>query len=148
MAKSEAIFGGPMFRQKSACEDAGICENKVNRSRGCFRPKEGGHYNHFNVYTEKAMELLRQIFPEGKADECNFVLFSTSGVHGSYATIEDIEKEGGELTFVIIQPRLCTIHYGNCLPQTKADYEFLKKVRQTSWEIIPEIGKHRESSVT
>lgn len=35
---------------------------------------------------------LRGMFPDAKADDMNFVLFSTSGVHGTYNTIEEAEK--------------------------------------------------------
>ena len=41
---------------------------------------------------EGGMGALRAMFPNAVATEMNFVLFSTSGVHGSYELIEDAEK--------------------------------------------------------
>lgn len=87
------------------------------------------------------MAALREMFPTAQANERNFVLFSTSGVHGTYATIEEIEfdikagvsEEGfNRLTFLIVQPRLVTVRYGICLPETLDDIRYLKKLRETS----------------
>lgn len=53
--------------------------------------KSGGHYNVFAMKgPDEGMVMLRQWFPEGACDEVNLVLFSTSGVHGSYTTIEEV----------------------------------------------------------
>ena len=41
---------------------------------------------------EGGMGALRAMFPNAVATEMNFVLFSTSGIHGSYELIEDAEK--------------------------------------------------------
>lgn len=60
-----------------------------------------------------AMAALREMFPEGKADDLNFVLFSTSGVHGSYCSIEAAEAEPDlGVTFLIVQPRIVGLRYG------------------------------------
>lgn len=109
----------------------------------------GGHYNTFSLRESRyGMKALREFFPDGP-DDLNFVLFSTSGIHGSYITIEENEAERekdasweAETTFVIVQPRLCTIRYGNCSPETKEDFEFLKDLRQRSWDVVQTIGKH------
>ena len=151
--KKKTILGGPIFQPaENDCFVSGICKHEFTRN--CFSPKDGGHYNHYSVKTEMAIAHLRRIFPEGKANELNFVLFSTSGVHGTYATIEEAEKYlttapverdedcyDNQITFVIIQPRLCTIHYGNCEPESLEDIKFLKSLRQSSWEAVQEIGK-------
>ena len=54
--------------------------------------KQGGHYNTFHLAKGvDGMEVLRGFFSASGfevPDEMNFVLFSTSGVHGSYTTIE------------------------------------------------------------
>ncbi len=41
---------------------------------------------------DETTALLREWFPDGRADEHNLVLFSTSGVHGSYLTLEDARR--------------------------------------------------------
>jgi hypothetical protein len=109
--------------------------------------KGGAHYNTFSTATPcDGMRGLRQMFPEGEADDLNFVLFSTSGIHGSYCTIEDVEErwkrgERSDLTFLIVHPRIVCLRYGNCEPQTAEDFEFLKKLRDSSWKSVQGIGK-------
>ena len=95
------------------------------------------------------MEGLRAMFPDGVADKLNFVLFSTSGVHGTYNTIDEAEmyllgKDGGEgiseVTFVIVHPRLVSMRYGVCNPKNQDDIDYLKKLRGSSQKIITGIG--------
>lgn len=96
------------------------------------------------------MQALREMFPTGQADDLNQVLFSTSGTHGSYDTIEDIESwqpdpeepdtPRGTLTFVVIQPRLLHLKYGECSPQTADDFAFLRALRASSGVELAKIG--------
>jgi len=92
------------------------------------------------------MAALREMYPDGEADELNFVLFSTSGVHGSYCTIKDQEPQNLEadqepmLTFLIVHPRLVSLRYGNCEPRTPEDFAFLRKLRESSRAIVQTIG--------
>ena len=155
MEKKKVILSGPMFSPASDdCCESTMCEHIYNKTKNCFSPKSGGHYNHYHVMPTKGIEHLRRIFIDNKADEYNLVLFSTSGVHGTYSTIEDAEKYlkttpadrdedcyTSEITFVVIQPRLCTIHWGNCYPKNLEDIEFLKNIRQSSWEEFQKIGR-------
>lgn len=92
------------------------------------------------------MAHLRGIFPDGQADEMNFVLFSTSGVHGSYCTIEDVEKEcaegpGASLTYLVVHPRIVRLAYGNCTPRGPEDFAFLRRLRASSHEAVSRIGR-------
>ena len=86
---------------------------------------------------------LKKMFEHGP-DEMNFVLFSTSGVHGTYSTIEDEEKinsdERSGVTFLIVQPRLVALKYGNVIAETEEDIAFLKKLRKESLESVMTIG--------
>jgi len=104
--------------------------------------RDGGHVNIFGAKEGHEMEALRALFPDGKADEMNFVLFSTSGVHGSYRTIEDVEEseELDKITFLIIQPRLLCMRYGNVTPKNAEDFAFLKRLRASSLEAVSTIG--------
>jgi hypothetical protein len=122
--------------------------------------KEGAHYNTFGVTRgADAMAALREWFGENaEADEMNFVLFSTSGVHGSYATIEDAERwlngerdeddevesdgEDGcpDVTFLLVQPRIVCLRYGNCQPKNADDIRWLKKLRASSWKAARKVG--------
>jgi len=95
----------------------------------------GGHYS-INRATDP-MGLLRAVFPDGKANEMNFCIFSTSGVHGTYQTIEEEEAESGVgVTFVIVHPRLVTMQYGVVEPVTTEDFIYLKKLRKSSKDVV------------
>lgn len=114
--------------------------------------QDRNHYNQFRCKHEDGMTALREMFPTGEANYMNFCLFSTSGIHGSYITIEDVEnefnngndkfyEEDWSVTFVIIQPRTIAMFYGNCKPQSKEDFDYLKKLRQSSWDVVYNIGR-------
>jgi hypothetical protein len=147
-----------------------LCGPVATPAKSDFRvsmyDKEGGHYNTFSAIDENAMDFLYEIFPKGEANDMNFVLFSTSGVHGTYCTIEDAEAElkriaeglppnddwteeeweaekdtwYADVTFLLVQPRLVSMTCGNCRPTDLDDIEFLKTLRQSSWDVVPEIG--------
>lgn len=115
--------------------------------------KDSGHYSIMAKETGiTGMDALRGMFPDALADELNFVLFSTSGVHGTYNTIEEAERalagevdeDGDELcrevTFVIVHPRLVSLRYGVCDPESSEDIEYLKKLRRSSFEAVAKIG--------
>ena len=88
-----------------------------------------------------AMEALRELFPEGEANDLNFVLFSTSGVHGTYCTIEACEAgDTKDVTFLVIQPRIVALRYGNVEPKTPEDFAFLKKLRASSMKAVATSG--------
>ena len=95
------------------------------------------HCGIFNIKSENGMKHLRKIFPDGNANCFNFCLFSTSGVHGTYQTIEDAEKEPGTaITFLIVQPRIVVLQYGNAYPKSQEDIEYLKRLRKSSKDIV------------
>lgn len=105
---------------------------------------EGAHYSIFAVTTDDGMAVLRAFFPDAKADDLNLVLFSTSGVHGSYTAIEDAEQHlqspseetSSIVTFLVLQPRMVSVSYGNCKPQNADDIAFLKALRASSREAL------------
>lgn len=121
--------------------------------------RSGAHYNTYGTKDEDGMAALRQIFPTPEdVNEMNFVLFSTSGVHGMYTTIEEVEAEIAQvalgvtedeygdpigeplLTFLMIQPRIVCLRYGNCQPKNAEDIAYLKALRAKSREVFPTIG--------
>ena len=138
-----ASFGGPMFEHANS----GPWKSVTG--------KDGGHYNNYGCLDKDGMAALREFFPDGIGGELNFVLFSTSGVHGTYSTIEDAEaqfatrqyEDGSpieydpQVTFLIVQPRICTLRHGNCIPRSTEDFAFLKQLRATSWAAVQEIGR-------
>ena len=118
---------------------AGFWDRSKNNTRDSCDP----YYGVMRL-TGDGMTALRELFPEGLADDLNFVLFSTSGVHGTYCLIEDVEAGGDDsakdVTFVVIQPRIVCIRYGNCTPQTPDDFFFLKRLRESSQKAAASIG--------
>jgi hypothetical protein len=137
-----AVLSGPMF------------ERDGDTFRSIFG-KQGAHYNIYQI--RGGIDALKQLFPDGEANDLNIVLFSTSGVHGSYTTIEEIEAglkkygddftgqewpddyPGNELTVLIVQPRIVCLRYGNITVRL-ADIPYLKKLRETSLAAVPKIG--------
>lgn len=148
-----AIFSGPMF------------EPTEDLFRKSVHGKSGGHYNIFELKDEATgLDLFKQSFPNPSEDisEMNFVLFSTSGVHGSYVSIEEIEAglakygddpefpedvdwpegwEGNRLTILLVQPRIVGMTYGNVKVKLE-DIPYLKALREASWKAVQEIGAY------
>lgn len=94
------------------------------------------HYGIAKIEPDDGMALLRSIFPNAEADQLNFVMFSTSGVHGSYLTLEEVGKslatpEPETLTILIVRPRTVFMQYGS-IKVGKEDLPFLKKLRKSS----------------
>lgn len=132
------------------------------KCQNCQFERTGAHYNIWNI-SRGGVSGLRTVFPEAKANEMNFVLFSTSGVHGTYSTIEDIEVSllkyglnpsfaeddseedmpndynGPQLTVTVYHPRIIGVGYG-VMDITLEDIPFLKQLRQSSWDAIRQIG--------
>ncbi len=111
---------------------------------------DGGAWSINCCEPHEGMALLRTMFPDASRINCdNFVLFSTSGVHGSYATIEDCAEYffrtglQANLTFVIVAPRILRLAYGNCQPVTRDDFDYLKAIREASHETVAKIGVPR-----
>lgn len=126
----------------------------------------GSHYTCLQLDHDKhgrpdpvmGMKNLRALFPTGTPDELNVVMFSTSGVHGTYTTIEEVEAsiarygdgatfDGDEpddyvqpiLTVLVMQPRLVCTRYGSVLVEA-ADIGWLKELRRLSWNALGRIG--------
>lgn len=107
--------------------------------------RDSPHYSIMRANHDLAEDGLRKMFPQGEADDMNFVLFSTSGVHGTYTTIEEAHASIGKpdestnVAFLIVQPRLVCLRYGT-VEVTNENVEFLKKLRSSSHAIAAQIG--------
>lgn len=134
------------------------CWENVDRHR-----RDGtAHYSVLCLRRERGvsgMDALRAMFPNGEADDMNAVLFSTSGIHGTYSTIEEAEAwvlrgerdeygdEGpDDVTFLIVQPRIVCLRYGVCEPKTAEDFAFLRKLRTSSHGALASIGAQRTAT--
>lgn len=108
------------------------------------------HYKIISIKSEDAMNFIRNIFPDAKPDCMNLIVFSTSGVHGTYNTIEEAEACIGrtdedavhDVTFTIYHPRLVCLKYGVVEIKTGEDAAFLKLLRERSWAELLNIGRN------
>jgi len=111
-----------------------------------------GYYSVYRLgFDGGGMDAIRSIFPSAECDRDNLILFSTSGVHGHYGTIEEAEDEikngckpfaaCASVTFLIIKPRQVVIQFGNVYPETPEEFEYLKKLRASAKSIRAEIGE-------
>lgn len=97
----------------------------------------------------ESMEDIRNVFPTpSDVNTMNFIIFSTSGIHGSYLTIEAVEKsildeDPSNLTVQIIQPRCVTLGFGS-IPVELSDIPYLKELRKRSWDVMSKIGEHED----
>jgi hypothetical protein len=54
--------------------------------------KEGGHYNIYWLKdSARGMEAIKEFFPDGTCNQFNIFIPSTSGVHGMYTTLDELE---------------------------------------------------------
>lgn len=72
-----------------------------------------GHYTIDNL---KNIDQVKEIFEDGP-DEMNWLFLSTSGVHGSYETLDDIEADDDNtehyITMLVVHPRMVWCKYGH-----------------------------------
>jgi len=119
----------------------------------CRNRAEIAHYHVFDGV--KSIEDLKTIFPEGKADDLNWVFLSTSGVHGSYTTLEDLEKDpdyadsidedgNSHITVLVLHPRMCCIKFGHMKFNLKKDSAYLRGLVKST---VEEITKFAEGNV-
>jgi len=105
----------------------------------------GGHYSINWIAPEHAWEWLRQKFPQGKASDSCWIALSTSGVHGTYCTLDDLpgawadfERDGEtsppEVTFICTEPRLVRTCYGNVPVGDQEEVEWLRSLVASSLE--------------
>jgi hypothetical protein len=112
------------------------------------KTSDNPYYSTMGLDGSTGMQALREMFPDAEANERNCALFSTSGIHGTYNTIEEVEQhllnpedDGyAGVTFLILQPRIVCLRYGVCDPETADDIAFLKKLRDSSHAALAGIG--------
>jgi hypothetical protein len=90
------------------------------------------------------IDHLRSIFVDGTDYTMNWLFCSTSGVHGSYDTLDDLVWEADDedevytyLTVLVVQPRIVRIHYGS-IPVLPEDVPWLREVVKHTLEGVRE----------
>jgi hypothetical protein len=110
----------------------------------------GGHYT---IWRFDSIDDVRAQFPDDVDYTLNWLFVGTSGVHGSYAALDDVmdalttppdpsdDDEDGDdpptVTLLIVQPRLVKTMYGD-VPVTPADIAWLRTVVAGTTEGIEE----------
>jgi hypothetical protein len=102
---------------------------------------------HYKVTKLDGMKDVRKVF-EGETDfTLNWLFLSTSGVHGSYATLDEVfgeeylnEDGSASITAMVMMPRLVVMRYGE-IRITQADVPFLRETVRKTMEGIAESQK-------
>ena len=90
------------------------------------------HYKILELDDRDGMDMLRALFPTGEATEYEFCLFGTSGIHGAYANIDDVESgESDHLTVLVVSHRIVTLRYGH-ISVTPDDVPWLRGLQNSS----------------
>jgi hypothetical protein len=91
----------------------------------------------------KSIRDLRDLFPDGKANTLNWCFLSTSGIHGSYATLDDMhappDADGPpsrEVTVLVVHPRLVVMRYGNIAVRSDEDERWLRGLVQSTLDAV------------
>lgn len=89
-----------------------------------------------------SIDDLRAMFPTGQADEMNWCFLSTSGVHGSYTTLDDIERgpdedgyEDNHVTVLVVAPRMVRCNYGHIEIRAE-DIPWLRRLVASTLEAV------------
>jgi hypothetical protein len=117
---------------------------------------DSAYYSIYKASEDEAWEVLHGIFDDvsEKFDRIpdftlNWLFLSTSGIHGTYTTLDilrnerlypdeldpadyDYEEPCTLVTFLIVSPRICRIIYGNVMVSTEEEDQWLRdKVQKT-----------------
>jgi len=106
------------------------------------------NHTHYHVFDGlETIDDLKKIFPQGKADSLNWVFLSTSGIHGSYVSLDDLEKDpdfkedideegNANITVLVVHPRMCCIKFGQMRFNLKKDSAYLRGLVKSTVEEI------------
>lgn len=111
-----------------------------------YRSPESGTLESYYVNKGLTIELIHDVFDSSDDEpECdysmNWLILSTSGIHGSYTTLDELEIDDGTnedeslwqdgiatITAMIFQPRRLSIVYEGELEITRDDIPYLRKI--------------------
>lgn len=128
----------------------------------------GSHYT-CNGINGDAMDIIRLLEP----NELNWVFLSTSGVHGSYCSLDDIEfrlwdgtdaevredecavddpewtrDTTADITVLIVLPRIVATMFGNGVIRTREDVALLRRRVEQTFEGIANLQKGNREKET
>lgn len=86
---------------------------------------------HYKCIPLDGMDHVRKLFPNGNADSLNWLFLSTSGVNGTFNTLDYIERHWSDdsnyVTALVLFPRLCVMYYGE-IAITESDIPYLRNL--------------------
>lgn len=102
-----------------------------------------GYYSvgHLKDFINTSTELIKWCEDNDAPNFMNVFLPSTSGVHGSYCSLDDIEKHWGEedytpdLPVMLIKPRIVQVAYGT-VRVAKEDIPKLREIMAQSLDCL------------
>ena len=91
---------------------------------------------HYSINKIATLADLLACFPTGEADDLNFVMFGTSGIHGFYGSIAEVESGADDaITVLVIQPRIVAMRYGH-IKVGKEDAPALRKLAESTAKVL------------
>lgn len=104
-------------------------------------PPDGGR-GYWTISLATSAQDFIDMFPKGHADYLNWLFLSTSGIHGSYKTLDEWTPESPKITMLAICPRTLRMTFGD-VEVTKEQIPILRRfVRQT----LEEVAKTQEGN--
>lgn len=94
--------------------------------------RSSGYYQTFEI---RSMAAVRHLFTLPVDFTLNWLFCSTSGVHGSYLSIDSLERHWDDpeeiepphtITVLIVQPRTCRLYFGT-IEVERADLPWLRE---------------------
>jgi hypothetical protein len=106
-----------------------------------------GFAQHYIINKIKSLSDVREVFPDGEADERNWCFLSTSGVHGHSMTLDDwsdeeyraeLEREDVpfKITVLIVQPRTVSVKYGHVEVASEDEIAYLRGLVQSTLDAV------------
>lgn len=100
---------------------------------------------HYSVAKLDDVSDIWTLFPDGDADEMNWLFVGTSGIHGGYETLEDAKlglESGDEsecyLTILVVQPRRVRTYYGQIKINDISELEKINRILISTAKVIQE----------
>lgn len=111
---------------------------------------------HYEVEELRTMRDVKESFPLNRADHLNWLFCGSSGIHGTYRTLDEIEEiirgdnpetsalDNGKYyaTVLVVHPRLCVLKYGE-IQVGLPDVALLRRLVATT---IDEVAKSQKGN--
>jgi len=96
--------------------------------------KEYSQLQYYKSISGLTMDMIHAIFDDGPDYQLNWLLLSTSGIHGSYLTLDNLEADESlwqrgyaNITAMVFQPRIVRAIYGEIII-TRDDIDYLRSI--------------------